>query len=180
MAWLRNKKTGGWFEIPDEQLDTNKYMNQKIKQALQKEIITAKHITKKKNINSIIKNGFNLDNVGKGGGKAFGKGVYFAQDEKEQIFYQDLLGSKESIEADIDTRGFLKLELNGSQTGDQLYKTIVSHFTEAEQKEYRKRVRQIKQENLQGNDYKPWPEKEAANEMLESHYPRINNKAKHG
>lgn len=31
MAWLRNKKTGGWFEIPDEQLDTNKYMNDKIR-----------------------------------------------------------------------------------------------------------------------------------------------------
>lgn len=32
MAWLRNKKTGGWFEIPDDKLDTNKYMNSFIRQ----------------------------------------------------------------------------------------------------------------------------------------------------
>ena len=32
MAWLRNKKTGGWFEIPDDKLDTNKYMNGFIRQ----------------------------------------------------------------------------------------------------------------------------------------------------
>ena len=32
MAWRRNKKTGGWFEVPDEPIDTNGYMNQKIRQ----------------------------------------------------------------------------------------------------------------------------------------------------
>lgn len=36
MAWFRNKKTGGWFEIPDEQLDTNKYMNNKIRNGISK------------------------------------------------------------------------------------------------------------------------------------------------
>ena len=30
MAWLRNKY-GGWFEVPDDQLDTNRYMNKKIR-----------------------------------------------------------------------------------------------------------------------------------------------------
>lgn len=38
MAWLRNKKTGGWFEIPDEKLDTNKYMNDFIKQKGKEEV----------------------------------------------------------------------------------------------------------------------------------------------
>lgn len=32
MAWRRNRKTGGWFEVPDEPTDTNGYMNQKIRQ----------------------------------------------------------------------------------------------------------------------------------------------------
>ena len=33
MAWLRNKKTGGWFQVPDEELkkETNQYMNDKIR-----------------------------------------------------------------------------------------------------------------------------------------------------
>lgn len=32
MAWLRNRKTGGWFEIPDDKLNTNQYMNNIIRQ----------------------------------------------------------------------------------------------------------------------------------------------------
>lgn len=31
MALLRNSKTGGWFEIPDEEVDINRIMNKKIR-----------------------------------------------------------------------------------------------------------------------------------------------------
>lgn len=31
MAWLRNKKTGGWFEVEDDKVKANDYMNKKIR-----------------------------------------------------------------------------------------------------------------------------------------------------
>lgn len=64
MAWLRNKKTGGWFEIPDEQLNTNDFMNNKIRNGKQKTISIKdfkKDLQEKQTNNELIEKIKNFD-----------------------------------------------------------------------------------------------------------------------
>ena len=59
-----------------------------------------------------------------------------------------------------------------------MYKTIVSKLKDTEQKEYRKRVKDIKAANKIGKTYESWPEKKAVTEILAKNYPGLIVKQK--
>lgn len=132
----------------------------------------AVHITKEENVNSILNNGFDKTKSGTGIGDAWGSGVYFAEEDLEQVFYQGRIESSAGVEADIDTSNMFTYDFGSDpapkasvKTGfKKMYDNIASTLPEDFQKEYKSLTRMYK------IDGKYQPEKQALIETIQNHY----------
>lgn len=149
--WITTK-TGNRVFIKN----TNAYMNDFIRRSVltknkQSDNVEAIHITKKENEQNIREKGFDFEKIGSGAGNTFGKGIYFTTGENERMFYQNRLDSTTEIKSNIDTKGFLKVELNDYTSrksgSSNAWDQVAKNLKESEIKQYKQNIKEIKSRN---------------------------------
>lgn len=74
---------------------------------------TAVHMTSLSNVDSILRNGFDLSRAGEGAGDQWGSGAYFSTEKSEQDFYSGKMSDAVAIQADIDTSQMFTVNIQG-------------------------------------------------------------------
>lgn len=128
-------------------------------------IVSALHITSEANIDSILKNGFDLSKSGSGAGEIWGSGVYFANEETEKLFYSYRLSNQNGIEANIDTSNMLTVDLGSGSVKSpaKMYDIAAKQLPEDQFKEYKAL---LKEQDATGSEAK----RLAFEETVKEHY----------
>lgn len=98
---------------------------------------TAVHVTSVSNVDSILRNGFDLSKSGEGAGDQWGAGVYFSTEKSEQNFYSNKTENATAIQADIDTSQMFTVNIEGkAYSPGNMYNIAASQLPESVKKEY--------------------------------------------
>ena len=111
-----------------------------------KTIVTATHLTPSQNIESILRNGFDLSRAGDEGGDSWGAGVYFSTEKQVNDFYANKFKSSQGVYADIDTSNMFTVHIKGkAYSPTNMYDITANQLPQSIRKEYESALKKTTQ-----------------------------------